>query len=83
MLVVFLFAIGWIGGDPLSIGGGTFPAAPNNWAVIFVGIWLVAGIVLLYVLRVTHHEDWMAKAAIAASERPATEEEIKEMAGEW
>jgi amino acid transporter len=83
MLVVFLFAIGWVGGDPLTIGGGSFPVAPNNWAVIFVGIWLVAGVVLLYLLKATHHEDWIAKAAIAASERPATDEEIAAAAGEW
>ena len=83
MLIVFLFAIGWVGGNPLTVGGGTFPTPPLNWAVVFTGIWLVAGVVILFVLRAMHKEDWIAKAAVAASERPATDEEIKEMAGEW
>ena len=83
MLIVFLFAIGWVGGNPLTVGGGTFPTPPLNWAVVFTGLWLVAGVVILFVLRAMHKEDWIAKAAVAASERPATDEEIKEMAGEW
>ncbi len=83
MLTVFLFAIGWIGGDPLTIGGGTFPAAPLNYAVYFIGIWLVIGVVLILALKATGHEDWIAKAAEGAAERPATADEIKEMAGEW
>lgn len=83
MVVVGLFATGLIGGDPLTFGGGTFPVAPYNYAVIFVGIWTVLGIALLVFLRATGNEDWIKKAAEAASERPATEEELREMAGEW
>jgi amino acid transporter len=83
MVLVGLFATGLIGGDPLTLGGGTFPGAPYNYAVIFVGLWLVAGIVILAYLRATNNEAWMLKAGDAASERPATDEEMHEMAGEW
>lgn len=83
MVLVGMFATGLIGGDPLTLGGGTFPAAPYNYAVIFVGIWTVLGIALLVYLHFTGNEDWIQKAAEAASERPATEEELREMAGEW
>jgi hypothetical protein len=34
-------------------------------------------------MKASGHEDWIAKAAEAASERPATPEEIAEAAGEW
>jgi amino acid transporter len=83
MVLVGMFATGLIGGEPLTLGGGTFPAAPYNYAVIFVGIWTVLGIALLVYLRATGNEDWIQKAAEAASERPATPEELREMAGEW
>jgi amino acid transporter len=85
MVLVLLFSLNIIGGNPLTFqpGAWALPSAPFNIAVIFVGIWLVAGVALVLYLRATGREDWMAKAAVAASERPATEEEIKEMAGEW
>ncbi|HEX7472705.1 MAG TPA: APC family permease [Candidatus Limnocylindrales bacterium] len=83
MILVGLFAIGLIGGDPLTIGGGTFPAAPFNYAVIFVGIWTVVGVLVLVYMRATGKVDWIQRAGDAASERPPTPDELREMSGEW
>jgi len=83
MIAVLLFSLNIVGGDPLTIQSPSLPPAPFNYAVIFVGVWFVAGILLLLALKATGHEDWMLKAAEGAAERPATEEEIKAMAGEW
>ena len=82
MVLVLLFSLNIIGGDPLTFQPGKLRRCrrqPFNIAVIFVGVWLIAGAALVLYLRATQHEDWMAKAAEAASERPATDEELKEI----
>ena len=83
MLAVLLFSLNIIGGDPLTIQGPSLPVAPFNYAVIFVGVWFIAGILLVLYLRASGHEDWMKAAAEGASERPATPEEVEALAGEW
>ena len=85
MVLVLLFSLNIIGGTPLAFQPDKWalPAAPFNYAVIFVGVWFIAGIVLILALRATGHEEWMAAAAAGASERPATEEELKATAGDW
>jgi amino acid transporter len=83
MLAVLLFSLGIIGGDPLGIHGPTLPAAPFNYAVIFVGVWFVAGLLLVAYLRSSGQEGWMKAAAEGASERPATPEEVEALKGEW
>jgi amino acid transporter len=85
MLLVLLFSLGFIGGDPLAFQPDKWalPPAPFNYAVLFVGVWLILGILLVLYLRATNREDWMAAAAEGASERPATEEELRAMEGEW
>lgn len=85
MVAVLLFSLNIIGGDPLTFqpGSAALPPAPFNIAVVFVGVWIVVASALVVYMRLTGHEDWIAKAAEAASERPATDEEIREAAGEW
>jgi amino acid transporter len=83
MLAVLLFSLNIIGGDPLTIQGPSLPVAPFNYAVIFVGVWFIAGILLVLYLRASGHEDWIKAAAEGASERPATPEEVEALAGEW
>jgi len=83
MVVVGLIAIGWIGGEPLSIGGGTPPAPPYIYGVYLVGIWFVIGLLLAWWLKASGRTGWMKAAADGASERPATAEELEEMKGEW
>jgi amino acid transporter len=85
MVAVLLFSLNIIGGNPLTFQpqNWALPAAPFNIAVIFVAVWAIAGVAVVLYMRASGHEDWIVKAAEAASERPATEEEIKEMAGEW
>ena len=83
MVAVLLFSLGIIGGDPLGLHGPTLPAAPFNYAVLFVGFWFIVGLVLVAYLSSSGHEDWMKAAAEGAAERPATPEEIEALKGEW
>jgi len=83
MVAVLLFSLGIIGGDPLGIHGPTLPAAPFNYAVIFVGVWFIVGLLLVAYLRSSGHEGWMKAAAEGAAERPATPEEVEALKGEW
>jgi len=85
MLLVLLFSLNIIGGDPLGfqldkIG---LPAAPLNYAALFAGAWLIVGILLVVYLRSSGRTSWMKAAAEGASERPATEEEVEALKGEW
>jgi hypothetical protein len=85
MVAILLFSLNIIGGDPLTFQPDKWalPAAPFNIAVVFVGVWALAGIAVVLYMHASGHEDWIAKAAEAASERPATEEELREMGSEW
>ena len=83
MFAVLLFSLGIIGGDPLGIHGPTLPAAPFNYAVLFVGVWFIVGLLLVAYLRSSGHEGWMKAAAEGAAERPATAEEVEALKGEW
>lgn len=59
------------------------PGAPLVYAVYFTGFWLILGVVVLLYLRSTHKEGWMLRAGEAVAERPATDDELRAMAGEW
>ncbi len=85
MIAVLLFSLNIVGGEPLAFQpqAWTLPPAPFNYAVIFVGVWFIVGLLLVWYLKATGREDWMKAAAIGASERPATEEELRDMEGEW
>jgi uncharacterized membrane protein len=85
MIVILLFSLNIIGGDPLAFQPDKFalPAAPFNIAVLFVFLWFIIGVVVVLYLRATGRENWMEAAAEAASERPATADEMEEMKGEW
>ena len=85
MVAILLFSLNIIGGDPLTFQPDKWalPPAPFNIAVIFVGVWTILGIAVVLYMRASGHEDWISKAAEAASERPATDEELRAMAGEW
>ena len=85
MIVILLFSLNIIGGDPLSFQPDKFalPPAPFNIAVLFVFLWFILGVVMVLYLRATGRENWMEAAAEAASERPATTDEMEEMKGEW
>lgn len=47
------------------------PAAPVNVAPFLVGVWLVAGAVLVWAMSRTGQEEWLIKAGEAAHEMPA------------
>jgi Amino acid transporters len=85
MIAILMFSLGIVGGDPLAFqpDKAALPPAPFSYAVVFVGVWFIAGILLVWYLKATGREDWMAAAAEGASERPATEDELREMEGEW
>jgi amino acid transporter len=85
MLLVLLFSLNVIGGDPLAFQPDkwTLPPAPFNYAVMFVGVWVIAGILVAWFLNATGRTDWMKAAAEGAAERPATEEEVRALEGEW
>ncbi len=85
MLAVLLFSLNIVGGDPLAFQPDkwSLPGAPFNWPVIFVGIWFIAGILVVWYLRASGRQAWMKAAAEGAAERPATEEEIRDLQGEW
>jgi len=83
MILVLLFSLGIIGGDPLALHGPSLPAAPFNYAVAFVGVWFVIGVLLVVYLRSSGRESWMKAAAEGAAERPATAEELEALKGEW
>ena len=83
MFLVLLFSLNIIGGDPLGFNAPSLPAAPFNIAVTFVGVWFIVGLILVAYLRSSGHDAWMKAAAEGASERPATEEEVEALKGEW
>ncbi len=83
MILVLLFSLNIIGGNPLTIQGPSLPVAPFNYAVAFVGVWFIVGVLLVLYLRATGREDWMIAAAEGAAERPATPEELESLKGEW
>jgi amino acid transporter len=83
MILVLLFSLNIVGGDPLTIQGPSLPGAPFNYAVVFVAVWFVLGVILTFVLRGSGREDWMRKAAEGAAERPATAEELEELKSAW
>ena len=83
MLLVLLFSLGIISGDPLGIHGVTLPSAPLHLSVIFVVVWFVLGLLIVWWLSATGRTSWMRAAAEGASERPATPEEIEALGGEW
>lgn len=85
MVAVLLFSLNIIGGDPLTFQPEKWalPVAPFNIAVLSVLGWLILGIVIVVYMALSGHEAWIERAALAASEREATEEELKEMASEW
>jgi amino acid transporter len=85
MVAVLLFSLNFIGGEPLQWQPQlwTLPPEPFNIPVVFVGVWILVAIAVVVVMHYTNHEDWIAKAAVAASEREATDEELKSMSGEW
>jgi amino acid transporter len=85
MLLVLLFSLNIIGGDPLAFQPDkwTLPPAPFNYAVVFVGVWFVLGLLLAWFLSASGRTDWMRAAAEGAAERPATEEELRALQSEW
>ena len=85
MLAILLFSLNIVGGDPLAFQPDKWklPDAPFNIAVIFVGVWTLIGIAVLVYMRATGKVDWIQRAGDAASERPPTPEEVREMSGEW
>jgi amino acid transporter len=53
-----------------------YPADPFRWTIWTVLGWLVIGLVILAVMHVRGHEDWLVRAGQAVEERPETQEEI-------
>ena len=53
-----------------------YPALPSGWAPLIVAVWLVVGVVVLFVLHQVKREDWIAAAGQAVEVRPETPEEL-------
>ena len=68
--------IAWVSFNPA-------PAAPFFYAIPATFIWIGLGVLVVVYLWATKREAWMLKAVEAATERPATEEEVAAMKGEW
>lgn len=84
MIVVLLFSLNFFGPNlEFQPDKWTLPPAPFNIPVVFVGVWFIVGLILVAYLRSSGHTDWMQAAADGASERPATEEELEALKGEW
>ncbi len=85
MVAVLLFSLNIVGGNPLAFQPDKWalPSQPFNFAVVFVGVWFIAGLLLVWYLRASGHEAWMKAAAEGAAERPATPEEVEALKGEW
>jgi amino acid transporter len=57
-------ALLWLGYKTVN----PFPASPNNWAPIVVGIWFVLGLATLLVMRLRGREEWLLHAGKLAFE---------------
>ncbi len=57
-------ALLWLGYKTVS----PFPASPNNWAPIVVGIWFLLGLVVLVIMRARGREEWLLRAGQTAFE---------------
>jgi amino acid transporter len=53
-----------------------FPPEPFKWAPLIVGLWIVVGIVVLFVMKRRGKEEWLAKAGEIVAERAETPEEL-------
>ncbi len=52
------------------------PVHPNNWSPFIAGGWLIAGVVILLVMRARGKEAWLKKAGDVIGERIETPEEV-------
>jgi amino acid transporter len=57
-------ALLWLGYKTIS----PFPASPDNWAPIVVGVWFVVGLLTLLIMRVRGREEWLLHAGKLAFE---------------
>ena len=64
--IVALLAVGYYSLHPA-------PVFPYNWALPICAVWLVLGVVVLVIMHVRRHEDWIANAGDAMIDRPVGE----------
>jgi amino acid transporter len=57
-------ALLWLGYKTVN----PFPASPNNWAPIIVGIWFLLGLTVLLIMRSRGREEWLLRAGRHAFE---------------
>jgi amino acid transporter len=62
--IVALLAVGYYSLNPA-------PVFPYNWALPICAAWLVLGVVVLAVMRLRGHENWLASAGEALADQPA------------
>jgi len=48
------------------------PAPPNDWSILVVALWLVAGIVILFAMKAIGKADWLARASAIVAEQEDT-----------
>jgi amino acid transporter len=53
-----------------------FPASPNNWSPLIVGVWMLLGVGVLFVMRARGNEDWLERASEIIEERPEAPDEL-------
>ncbi len=52
-----------------------FPASPNNWSPLIVGVWMLLGVGILVTLRLRGGETWLEKAGAIIDDSTQTSEE--------
>jgi amino acid transporter len=53
-----------------------FPASPNNWSPLIVGVWMLLGVGVLLVMRSRGDENWLGRASEIIEERPEAPNEL-------
>jgi amino acid transporter len=59
-----------------------FPASPNNWSPVIVGVWMLIGVGVLVVLKLRGGESWLQKAGEIVDDRTETAAGTEAIRGE-
>jgi amino acid transporter len=53
-----------------------FPASPDNWSPLIVGVWMLMGVGVLVILKIRGGETWLEKAGDIIDDRTTTADEV-------
>ena len=54
-----------------------FPASPNNWSPLIVGVWMLIGVAILVVLKLRGNEAWLEKAGEIIDDKTTTADDVE------